>query len=329
MGDLGTPHGAWSWWNQKRFSSPTTPSFLSFSSLFSLRDHSSDSSCAFPYTCHCGRISCPGPSSLFLRVHCFLLLITPSPPPLVDSKKMKFILAPLMAIGVFAVSFVAAADVGQKQQQQQKQQSFQAASKTSPELPVGTVYAYWPDKKEGEDRRTITIEGDNGSKGLYVAVFKDPKTNKWDLSTKDGILDAMAKEPPMSAESFDPYALDNQVLFSVYLDQKNNIIYSIPGTNVPTSWKDVKNVNDALAEVVISRLDPNTPGIEDIKDPNAAMAQLMLNNIAMKGPGALEAAKNNPMLVNALDAAYEASKNWDKDMAALDAKVQQEEHQGK
>jgi hypothetical protein len=241
---------------------------------------------------------------------------------------MKFILAPLMAIGVFAVSFVTAADAGQKQQQQ-KQQSFQAASKTSPELPVGTVYAYWPDKKEGEDRRTITIEGDNGSKGLYVAVFKDPKTNKWDLSTKDGILDAMAKEPPMSAENFDPYALDNQVLFSVYLDQKNNIIYSIPGTNVPTSWKDVKNVNDALAEVVISRLDPNTPGIEDIKDPNAAMAQLMLNNIAMKGPGALEAAKNNPMLVNALDAAYEASKNWDKDMAALDAKVQEEEHQGK
>lgn len=244
---------------------------------------------------------------------------------------MKFILASL--VSSVAVSLVVAAKAGQQQQQQQEQeqptqQTFQAVSETSPQVPVGTVYAYWPDKKEGEDSRMITLQGDNGSKGLYLAVFKDPKDNQWDLSTKDTVMEAMMKEPLMTAESFDPHKMDNHVLFSVSLDKENNVVYSVPGINVPTSWRQVKNVNDALAEVVISKLDPNTPGIEDIKDPNEAMAQLILNNIAMKGPGALEEAKKTPMLVNALDAAFEASKNWDKEMAELDAKVNKEEEKG-
>ncbi|KAK3827933.1 MAG: hypothetical protein J3Q66DRAFT_394252 [Benniella sp.] len=177
---------------------------------------------------------------------------------------MKFILAPLMAIGIFAVSCVAAAaaDAGQKQQ------TFEAeASKSSPELPIGTVYAYWPDKKAGEDTRVIAIHGDNGSTGHYVAVFKDPKDNKWDLSTKDTILNAMAKEPPMTVESYDPKSMDNQVLFSVSLDKDNQVVHAISGFNVPTSWKDVKNVNDAIAEAVIAKLDPNTPGLKISRIP--------------------------------------------------------------
>ncbi|KAF9354073.1 hypothetical protein BGX34_011232 [Mortierella sp. NVP85] len=108
----------------------------------------------------------------------------------------------------------------------------------------------------------------------------------------------------MTAESYDPKEMGHQILFSVLLDKDNQVEYTIPGFNVPTSWRDVKNLNDAMAEALIAQLDPNTPGIEDIKDPNTAMVQLMLNSIAMKGPGALEAAKNNPAWVNALDAAY-------------------------
>ncbi|KAI7824142.1 hypothetical protein BC939DRAFT_450719 [Gamsiella multidivaricata] len=237
---------------------------------------------------------------------------------------MKFIVAPLiMAVGLFAASIVSAAAGGQEPNVA-NESSFKA-TKTSIDFPVGTMYAFWPDKKAGEDQREISIASDGGKMMKYVAVFKDPKDNDYDLSSPEAMAEAIVNDKPRDVGEIDPENVDHKVLFSVYLDKDDKVLYSVPGTNVPSSWKDVKNINDAISKAIIAKLDPKTTGIEDIKDPNAAMAQFILNSIAIQGSDALEEAKKNPALMSALDAAYEASRSWGDYIKDLEGKVAAEE----
>ncbi|KAF9347228.1 hypothetical protein BGX26_001276 [Mortierella sp. AD094] len=248
---------------------------------------------------------------------------------------MKLILTPLIAIGIFATTFSSiAAAAGAGANDKKGNQAPLSTLGMTEKLPVGTVYAFWPNHKEGEDKKVITITGDDdASSSTYVAIFKDPKNNKFDLSDENAMTEALASEEEAmasnSVHAMDMSNMDNRVLFSVCLDEDDNVLYSVPGTNVPTSWRDVRNMNDIIASAMISKLDPNTPGIEDIKDPSAAMAQLILNNIAMQGPHALEEAKKNPALVETLDNAYEASQNWEDIVAELDERVAEEDEQRK
>ncbi|KAF9110074.1 hypothetical protein BGX27_006826 [Mortierella sp. AM989] len=237
---------------------------------------------------------------------------------------MKYILAPLAALSIFASSFVSAAG--------EMSQGKKLLSTVGPSgnLPIGMVYAFWPKRKEGEDAKMISITGDNdGSSGDYVAIFKDPKDNKYDLSSEEAMGKVIASDEPMASNSAysEPDNMDTRVLFSVYLDEDDNVLYSVLGPNVPSSWKDVMNVSNMVTNSLLGKLDPNTPGTKDIKDPGAAMAQLILNNIAMQGPHALEDARNNPILVATLDSAYEASLNWGDVLADLNERVKEEEEE--
>ncbi|KAI8597125.1 hypothetical protein EDD21DRAFT_386266 [Dissophora ornata] len=236
---------------------------------------------------------------------------------------MKFILVPLMSIGIFVAVVTAQPQIPFEINNANANAPSEAAASAS--KTVGSVYAFWPNKQEGEDSRVIEITDDNGITDNYIAIFKDPKDNAYDLSSEDALEKAFADEESLTPGSTDFDKLDSMVMFSVYLDKENKVLYSVPGTNVPTSWKEVKNVQNAIARAVISKLDPSMPGVEDIKDPNAAMVQLILNSIAMQGPEAMEEAKKDPVLMDALDAAYEASKEWEEMQADLDVKIAQEE----
>ncbi|KAF9291658.1 hypothetical protein BGZ68_002980 [Mortierella alpina] len=247
---------------------------------------------------------------------------------------MRPILLPLIAAGL-ALSIIAVV-VGAESADQAPilDQINTQAENVRTRQPVGTIYAYWPDKKEDDpSTRIIEIANEDGVIQPYRAIYKDPNDNAYDLSDPEetyAALSASADQFKASnaygfAPEFAANNMDAHVVFSVYLDGQDKPLYTLPGTEVPSSWRDVRTYHKVIGRRMIEQVDPSTSGYEDIKDPGAAMAQQLLNSIAMQGPGALESVKTNPVYVQALDAAYEMSRKYEQTMAEMDAKVEAEE----
>ncbi|KAG0273222.1 hypothetical protein BGZ96_004945, partial [Linnemannia gamsii] len=240
---------------------------------------------------------------------------------------MKFILAPLMAIATFAGLVAAAAPDNEMTIDY---------SKYGLSGPVTDIYAYWPDKKD-TDPNTRVIELHNPASDRtfpYRLHYKDPKDNKYDLSVTEDAQEAFAASDEdttavnkMSSEERAAMDLDSKVMFSVYLDKDDKIMYMAQGPTVPTSYKDMMVHQEAYLRHLYRKLDPNTPGIEDLKDPGSIVAQHVLNELALQGPDALEDAKNDPNMVKMLDGLYDSADEFFAKKADLEAKVAEEEKQ--
>jgi hypothetical protein len=240
---------------------------------------------------------------------------------------MKFILAPLMAIATFAGLVAAAAPDNEKTIDY---------SKYGLGGPVADIYAYWPDKKDSDpDIRVVELLNPASDRVYpYRLHYKDPKDNKYDLSVAEDAEDALAAFEEdtatisqMSGEEFANMDLDSKVMFSVYLDKDDKIMYMAQGPTVPTSYKDMLVHQDAYLSHLHRKLDPNTPGIEDLKDPGSIVAQHVLNQLALQGPDALEEAKNDPNMVKLLDGLYDSADEFFEKKAELEIKAAQEERQ--
>ncbi|KAF9956624.1 hypothetical protein BGZ72_002635 [Mortierella alpina] len=243
---------------------------------------------------------------------------------------MRPILLPLIAVSLLVLSVVVADSTNQVPVVDQANKKTENVRTR----PVGTVYAFWPNKKDDDPSiRIIEITGEDGVMQPYRAIYKHPDSNAYDLSNPDETYAAaVASSDQFKASNsygigpeFAANSMDAHVLFSMYLDSQDKPIYTLPGTEVPSSWRDMRTYHQVMGRRMIEQVDPSTPGYEDIKDPGAAMAQQLLNSIAMQGPAALESVKTNPVYVKALDAAYEMSRNYEKTMADMDAKVEAEE----
>ncbi|KAF9562620.1 hypothetical protein EC968_005197 [Mortierella alpina] len=251
---------------------------------------------------------------------------------------MRPILLPLIAASLFAFSavVVVAAEPVANQAPLVVDPINQNPEPIRVRRPIGTIYAYWPNKKEDDpSMRVIEIAGEDGVLQPYRAVYKEPSQNAYDLSDPEETYAALSASSDQFQASqaygvpLDTFtanaAVDPHVLFSVYLDEQDKPVYTLPGREVPSSWRDIRTYHQVVGRRMIEQVDPTTPGYEDIKDPGAAMAQQLLNSIAMQGPGALENVKTNPVYVQALDAAYQMSRDYEKKMAEMDAKVEAEE----
>ncbi|KAF9952723.1 hypothetical protein BGZ70_000531 [Mortierella alpina] len=248
---------------------------------------------------------------------------------------MRPILLPLIAASLFAFSVVAVVVAAEPTNQVPFVDQIQKnADNVRTRQPVGTIYAYWPNKKdEDPSTRIIEIAGDDGRIQPYRAIYKDPQNNAYDLSDpEETYAGLVASDDQFKASNaygiapeFAANSMDAHILFSVYLDGEDKPVYTLPGREVPSSWRDMRTYHQVTSRRMIEQVDPSTPGYEEIKDPGAAMAQQLLNSIAMQGPGALESVKTNPVYVKALDAAYEMSRKYEQTMAEMDAKVEAEE----
>ncbi|KAF9900917.1 hypothetical protein EC991_006724 [Linnemannia zychae] len=238
---------------------------------------------------------------------------------------MKFILAPLMAIATFAGIVAAAAP---------DNEATIDFAKYKLSGPAGNCFAYWPNKKDSDpDTRVIELTFPGGSVLPYRLHYKDPKDNKFDLSDPEDAEEALAAIEEEGAGSLgdlttDEYharPLEDKVFFSVYLDKDDKILYLTQGPSVPSSYKDVLNQLNAQVRHMQRKLDPNTPGIEDLKDPGSIGAQMILNDLAIKGPDALDNARNDPTMLQMFDILYDSADDFFAKKADLEAKVAAEE----
>ncbi|KAF9554599.1 hypothetical protein BGW38_009305, partial [Lunasporangiospora selenospora] len=235
---------------------------------------------------------------------------------------MKLILAPLLALAMFAA--VASADAQDLWDDMVQDSTFLSNSMSEDAL-KGTVYAYWPDKKDSDpDTRIINIKGES-----FKAIYKDPKDNEYDLSSADDYEryrenQKLRKHNP--GEDSANSAEEPTIYTSVLLDKDGNVVHQVFGTNVPKDSREVKMYLEQYLKNLIAQLDPNTPGIEDIKDPAMAMAQIILNSIAEAGgPDALEMAKKNPDIIKVMDEAYASSKVYEQELKKLDEMIAKED----
>lgn len=98
---------------------------------------------------------------------------------------MKFILAPLVALAMFASLVTAAAPDNEHTIDY---------SKYTIKGPVSEIYAYWPDKKDSDpDSRVVELlMPSTGRTFPYRLHYKDPKDNKYDLSVAEDAEEALA-----------------------------------------------------------------------------------------------------------------------------------------
>ncbi|KAH7052686.1 hypothetical protein BKA57DRAFT_435862 [Linnemannia elongata] len=238
---------------------------------------------------------------------------------------MKFILAPLLAMAMFASLVKAAAP--------DNEHSIDY-SKYIIKGPISEIYAYWPDKKDSDpNTRVVELLMPSTSRTFpYRLHYKDPKDNKYDLSVAEDAEEALAVTEEerstmgeMTGAEYDSMDLDSKIMMSVYLDEDDNVVYMAQGPTVPTSYKDMLVQQEAFVRHLHRKLDPNTPGIEDLKDPGSILAQALLNKLALEGPDALEEAKNDVTMVKLLDGLYDSVDDYYEEKAALEAKVAEEE----
>ncbi|KAG0351581.1 Rho GTPase protein rac1 [Podila minutissima] len=147
---------------------------------------------------------------------------------------------------------------------------------------------------------------------FYTVLYRDASDNEKSIAelSDEGYINIT------QADDADNYKLDlpseERIFFSVLFDKAGEPACVIPGTTVPVHPRDCVTHMDAMNQLMIDSLDPNTPGIEDIHDMGATMIQSLLNSLALEGPGALELAKSNPIVVKMLDSMYEISQNYEK-----------------
>ncbi|KAF9427967.1 hypothetical protein BGZ94_003733 [Podila epigama] len=210
---------------------------------------------------------------------------------------MKTLLAPILALGMFAVMVRGEIDQAVLKQ-------YLSAESSQPLSLTSRMYAYWPAKRDSDpDTRVIDWQGQKS-----LLIYKDPEDNEKSVTqiVKEGI--PKAEGMPDSRNVNLP--ADASILYSALLSPAGEVVCVVPGRNVPANPQECLLFNDGLVQVLIDSLDPNTPGIEDIHDPGAALIQSVLNELALQGPGALEAAKHDPVVVNILDALYESSQQY-------------------
>ncbi|KAF8943752.1 hypothetical protein BGZ52_011259, partial [Haplosporangium bisporale] len=139
-------------------------------------------------------------------------------------------------------------------------------------------------RPSGPDTRIWDWSGDK-----VTVIYRDPSENEKSIAE---LADESYINFPEDISS-DRYKLDlppeQRIFFSVLLDKNGEAVCIIPGTTVPAHPRDCLTHIDAINQLSIDELDPNTPGIEDIHDLPAAFIQMYLNSLALEEPGALEA----------------------------------------
>ncbi|KAF9929888.1 hypothetical protein BGZ67_006102, partial [Mortierella alpina] len=158
---------------------------------------------------------------------------------------MRLILLPLMAASLLAFSVVVVA-AESANQIPIVDPTHKKTENVRTRQPIGTIYAYWPNKKEGDpSTRIIEIASEDGLQiQPYRALYKDPHTNAYNLSdpveTYAGLSISSDQSKASQTYGIVNNHVDAQILFSVYLDAQDQPVYRLPGTEVPSSWRDMR-----------------------------------------------------------------------------------------
>ncbi|KFH61990.1 hypothetical protein MVEG_12144 [Podila verticillata NRRL 6337] len=152
-------------------------------------------------------------------------------------------------------------------------------------MALGAPEEQTPRKRPSDpDTRIWDWSGDK-----VTVIYRDPSENE---KSSAELADESYINFPEDISS-DRYKLDlppeQRIFFSVLLDKNGEAVCIIPGTTAPAHPRDCLTHIDAINQLSIDELDPNTPGIEDIHDLPAAFIQMYLNSLALEEPGALEA----------------------------------------
>ncbi|KAF9389575.1 hypothetical protein CPC16_005732 [Podila verticillata] len=165
-------------------------------------------------------------------------------------------------------------------------------------MALGAPEQQTPGKRpSGPDTRIWDWSGDK-----VTVIYRDPSENEKSIAE---LADESYINFPEDISS-DRYKLDlppeQRIFFSVLLDKNGEAVCIIPGTTVPAHPRDCLTHIDAINQLSIDELDPNTPGIEDIHDLPAAFIQIP---------------KSNPYVVKFLDELCEMSQGYEKGCQAL------------
>ncbi|KAG0012840.1 hypothetical protein BGZ82_002399 [Podila clonocystis] len=213
---------------------------------------------------------------------------------------MKALLAPLLAITLAAM-------VRGSSENQMPMNANVANDDAVPLRPPVYVYGYWPGKRPSDpDTRTWDWWGDK-----VTVLYRDASGNDKSITelADEGYIN-IVKDPNTEGD-FHKFNLppEERIIYSVLFDKAGEPVCVVPGTTVPVHPRDCIAHMDAMNQLAIDSLDPNTPGIEDIHDMGAAMIHIL--------PGALEAAKSDPFVVKMLDTMYDTSQNYEKGRQAM------------
>ncbi|KAG0207986.1 hypothetical protein BGX28_000930 [Mortierella sp. GBA30] len=63
---------------------------------------------------------------------------------------------------------------------------------------IGTIFAYWPHRHTHPSPRIVRLTGEDGLTHNYIAVFKDPADNAYDLSNEEEVYAALKEEDMIS-----------------------------------------------------------------------------------------------------------------------------------